>query len=343
MLKDFLQVKNLVKKFGDFTAVNDVSFSVGAGESFALLGESGCGKTTLLRSLAGLENPDRGFISINETVFFDNKNIIPVNQRNIGLVFQDYAVFPHKSVEENITFGVRSKAEKPQKLKQMMSMFHLEDQQGKMPDQLSGGQLQRVAIARTLAASPSLILMDEPFSNLDKKLGIELRNELKSIFKEEGLASILVTHDQQEALAYADKVAVMKSGKILQIGSPEDLYLFPLSIEVAEFLGNCQFIEGEATGNSAETSLGTLELARPLNGAVKVLVRPENISAEVSEQGEFTVQEMTFLGSTRVLQVTDGEKVLRVSVPSHQNIIAGSKLKIKVNSPVAAFKLPENR
>jgi len=338
MQSDFLKLENIVKKFGDFTAVNDVSFSVAAGESFALLGESGCGKTTLLRCIAGLETPNFGKIELSDSTFFENKNLIPVNQRNIGLVFQDYAVFPHKSVEENITFGVKNKAEKEEKLKQMMALFHLEDQKGKMPDQLSGGQLQRVAIARTLASSPSLILLDEPFSNLDKKLGIELRNELKGIFKKEGLASILVTHDQQEALAYADKVAVMKSGEILQIGSPEELYLLPNSLQVAEFLGNCQFIDGTANGNSVATCLGNIELSREIEGQVKVLVRPESISANLDENGLFKVQEMTFLGSSRELSVNNGQVELRLSVPSYQNISIGSTISLKINSSVVAFK-----
>lgn len=338
MQSDFLKVENLTKKFGEFTAVNNVSFSVDAGESFALLGESGCGKTTLLRSLAGLENPDCGSIEVAGSVFFQDKSLIPVNERNIGLVFQDYAVFPHKSVDENITFGIKDKTEKAIKLKQMMDLFHLNDQAGKMPDQLSGGQLQRVAIARTLAASPSLVLMDEPFSNLDKQLGIELRNELKSIFKEKGLASILVTHDQQEALAYADKVAVMKSGEILQCGTPEELYLYPDSIDVAEFLGDCQFVDGIADGKEVETSLGKIELARPINGTVKALIRPENIGAILDEQGQFTVIKVTFLGSSRELKVCNGSQEIKLSVPSYQVITLGSKISLSVNSAVVAFE-----
>ena len=338
MQSDFLKVENLTKKFGGFTAVNNVSFSVNAGESFALLGESGCGKTTLLRSLAGLETPDQGCIEVAGATFFQDKSLIPVNKRNIGLVFQDYAVFPHKSVDENIVFGIKDKAEKSIKLKQMMDLFHLNDQSGKMPDQLSGGQLQRVAIARTLASSPSLILMEEPFSNLDKQLGIELRNELKSIFKEKGLASILVTHDQQEALAYADKVAVMKSGEILQCGTPEELYLYPDSIDVAEFLGDCQFIDGIADGKEVETILGKLELARSIKGNVKSLIRPENISAKLDEQGRFTVTEMTFLGSTREVKANDSSQEIKLSVPSCQNITLGSKLSLSVNSAVVAFE-----
>ena len=337
MQSDFLKVEGLTKKFGEFTAVNNVSFTVEAGESFALLGESGCGKTTLLRCLAGLEKPHSGTIEVAGRSFFQDKTLIPVNERNIGLVFQDYAVFPHKSVDENIIFGVKNKNHKSDKLQQMMKLFKLEDQKGKMPDQLSGGQLQRVAIARTLASEPSLILLDEPFSNLDKQLGVQLRNELKSIFKSQGLASILVTHDQQEALAYADKVAVMKSGKILQIGTPEELYLYPDSIGVAEFLGNCQFVDGLSDGSSVDTCLGKLKLARSIEGKVKALVRPENIRAELDEDGQFTVQEMTFLGSTRELKVSNGKQELNLSVPSYQEISTGSKIRLEVSSAIVAF------
>ncbi|MCM8526891.1 MAG: ABC transporter ATP-binding protein [Lentisphaeraceae bacterium] len=337
MHKDFLKVEGLTKNFGRFTALNDVSFSVKQGEAFALLGESGCGKTTLLRCIAGLETPDCGSIEVEGAKFYENKSLIPVNQRNIGLVFQDYAVFPHKSVDENISFGVKDKNQKSAKLQQMLKLFHLEDQQGKMPDQLSGGQLQRVAIARTLAASPSMILMDEPFSNLDKKLGIQLRNELKEIFKDQNLASILVTHDQQEAMAYADKVAVMKSGIILQCGSPEEIYLYPDSIEVAEFLGDCQFINGTAKGQSVETSLGELALSREAKGEVKVLVRPETIQAELDENGKFEIKLITFLGSSKELTVSDGNIELSVRVPSYQSFEISSKVDLKVNSSVVAF------
>lgn len=337
MHKDFLKVEGLTKNFGRFTALNDVSFSVKQGEAFALLGESGCGKTTLLRCIAGLETPDCGSIEVEGAKFYENKSLIPVNQRNIGLVFQDYAVFPHKSVDENISFGVKDKNRKSAKLQQMLQLFHLEDQQGKMPDQLSGGQLQRVAIARTLAASPSMILMDEPFSNLDKKLGIQLRNELKEIFKDQNLASILVTHDQQEAMAYADKVAVMKSGIILQCGSPEEIYLYPDSIEVAEFLGDCQFINGTAKGQSVETSLGELALSREVEGEVKVLVRPETIQAELDENGKFEIKLITFLGSSKELTVSDGNIELSVRVPSYQSFEISSKVDLKVNSSVVAF------
>ncbi|MCM8541906.1 MAG: ABC transporter ATP-binding protein [Lentisphaeraceae bacterium] len=337
MQSDFLKVDKLTKKFGEFTAVNNVSFSVSKGEAFALLGESGCGKTTLLRCLAGLETPDSGSIKVAESTFFQDKSLIPVNQRNIGLVFQDYAVFPHKSVTENITFGVRDKSAKSVKLEEMMKLFHLEDQEGKMPDQLSGGQLQRVAIARTLAASPSLILMDEPFSNLDKKLGIQLRNELKEIFKEQNLASILVTHDQQEALAYADKVAVMKSGEILQCGTPEELYLLPESIEVAEFLGNCQFIEGQADGEFIETALGRTKLSRSVKGNVKALVRPENISVIVDETGEYKVNKSTFLGSSKELTVSDGKREIKCIIPSYQQCAINSRVALQVKSAIVAF------
>ena len=333
----FLEVESLSKKFGNFTAVDRVSFSINKGESFALLGESGCGKTTLLRCLAGLETPHSGSIEVAGKKFYENKNLIPVNERNIGLVFQDYAVFPHKSVDENISFGVRDKTKKAEKLRQMLELFKLSDQKGKMPDQLSGGQLQRVAIARTLASDPSLILLDEPFSNLDKQLGVQLRNELKSIFKSRGLASILVTHDQQEAFAYADTVAVMKNGIILQTGSPEELYLNPGSYEVAEFLGNCQFLEGEAKGKFVSTAIGDLSLSKEMQGAVSVLLRPENIIAELDENGDFEVSSMTFLGSSREFELTNGKVQLKVISPVHVNYPVLSKVKLSVNSAVVAF------
>ena len=197
--------------------------------------------------------------------------------------------------------------------------------------------MQRVAIARTLASDPSLILLDEPFSNLDKQLGVQLRNELKSIFKSRGFASILVTHDQQEAFAYADTVAVMKNGIILQTGSPEELYLNPGSYEVAEFLGNCQFLEGEAKGKFVSTAIGDLSLSKEMQGTVSVLLRPENIIAELDENGDFEVSSMTFLGSSREFELTNGKVQLKVISPVHVNYSVLSKVKLSVNSAVVAF------
>jgi iron(III) transport system ATP-binding protein len=338
MQSDFLKVEKLTKKFAAFTAVDDVSFRVNTGEAFALLGESGCGKTTLLRCIAGLEVASTGAISVDGRDFFRDKSLIPVHQRNVGLVFQDYAVFPHKSISENILFGVRDKKRHQETLEQMLSLFKLEDQRDKMPDQLSGGQLQRVAFARTLAASPSLMLLDEPFSNLDKQLGVQLRNELKEIFTERKLPSILVTHDQQEAFAYADRIAVMKGGKILQCDTPEELYLNPVSLDVAHFLGNCQFMLGEGHGLVATTAIGDVSLKNDFHGPVKILIRPENIELMANENGTFKILSSVFLGGIRELTVTDENIVLKIHVASFKSFEPGTRVSLSPSCSLPAFK-----
>jgi iron(III) transport system ATP-binding protein len=337
-MSNFLEVKNVSKKFGNFTAVNDVSLSLLKGQALALLGESGCGKTTLLRCLAGLEVPCSGSITLDERSFFHSSKSMPTHKRNIGFVFQDYAVFPHKSVKDNITYGIKEPKHKKDILDRMLKLFKIEDQQSKMPAQLSGGQLQRVAIARTLASSPSLILLDEPFSNLDKKLAIELREEIKNILTAENLPSILVTHDQQEAFAYADMVAIMKGGQILQCGPPEELYMSPHSQDVAEFLENCQFIEAESDGKHANTFIGSIPVNNDITGKVKVLLRPENIVLEEKSSGTFKIIANKFLGGIRELTVTDGNIKLKVYTSSYKIYSSEAQFSLKALHGVTVFK-----
>jgi iron(III) transport system ATP-binding protein len=339
MSSDFLKITNLSKTFGSFTAVNEVSFSLAKGEAFALLGESGCGKTTLLRSIAGLENPCRGVIQLDGCKLFDSKVLVPPNKRNIGIVFQDYALFPHKNVADNITFGIEKHPEKKHILDKMLQLFRIEDQRAKMPSQLSGGQLQRVATARTLAFSPALVLLDEPFSNLDKQLALELRHEIREIFRKEELSSILVTHDQQEAYACADRIAVMKRGQLLQIDTGEELYCHPNSIEVAEFLGNRQFITGHAQGEKATTPIGEVRLSQPRQGAVKILLHPESLELQPDEQGEYTVEVNSFMGSFRAITLKKEGTRLNAQVPHFCHLPTGCKVALKVPRPVLAFEV----
>ena len=332
-MSDFLKVESLTKQFQKFTAVKNVSFSLKKGEAFALLGESGCGKTTLLRCIAGLENPQSGTIKLLDEDITQK----PVHLRNIGIVFQDYAIFPHKSVADNITYGIKNGGDKKAVLKKMLELFKIADQKDKMPSQLSGGQLQRVAIARTLAANPSIVLLDEPFSNLDKKLAIELRTEIRAALKKEELPSVLVTHDQQEAFAFADKVAVMKEAEILQVGTPEDVYLKPKSLVIAEFLGHCQFIKGVSDGESITTSIGTIPVNNGVSGKVQALLRPENIAIEIDPDGRFSVEQDDFLGGNRMLIVTDGNIKLTVQMTSYLKVPLKTKVSLNALSAVPVF------
>ncbi len=277
-----LQVSNLAKKFvqdGPFV-LDDVSFSVTEGESFGILGPSGCGKTTLLRIIAGFEQPSRGSISINGRVVRDKATRIPPEQRGVGFVFQDYALFPHLSVRENVRFGVRSKngRDRESRVNHVLQILDLMDLADRTPHDLSGGQQQRVAIARSLAPSPKILLMDEPFSNLDAMLRQEARKEVRNVLRNEGVTSVLVTHDQEEALSFADRVAVVWNGRIEQIGPPEEIYARPSTLFVAQFLGRTNLILSEVKGTTARTPIGDLAVDRSFEGPALLSLRPEHLS-----------------------------------------------------------------
>jgi sulfate transport system ATP-binding protein len=262
-----IEVRNICKQFGDFTAVNDVSLQVGAGELLALLGPSGSGKTTLLRMIAGLESPDSGSILLNDE---DATKHDPARRR-VGFVFQHYALFRHMTIFENVAFGLRvqsrkvrpSKAEIRDKVSQLLSLVQLERLAGHYPNQLSGGQRQRVALARALAVEPKLLLLDEPFGALDAKVRKELRRWLRRLHDEIHIASVFVTHDQEEALEVADRVAVMNQGRLEQVGTPQEVYDNPASAFVYNFLGNVNLFHGRI--DSGRARIGTLDVELPEN------------------------------------------------------------------------------
>ncbi|MCG3731483.1 ABC transporter ATP-binding protein [Vibrio cincinnatiensis] len=272
-----IEAHRLVKTFSgsDLPAVTDVSFQLQAGEILALLGPSGCGKTTTLRMLAGFEQPDQGKIALH------GKEVthLPAQLRNIGIVFQDYALFPHMTVEQNIMFAMRStpKIERAEKASPWLELMRLENLRHRYPSELSGGQQQRVALARTLAAEPDLVLLDEPFSNLDAALRESTRNEMRHLFKRSGTTVILVTHDQAEALSFADKIGVMQQGKLTQIGTPQQVYQHPHNAFVAQFLGHTNLLPGLVEGEYANTRLGEIHLPGLTQTAVTLSIRPEDI------------------------------------------------------------------
>ncbi|HEY8283620.1 MAG TPA: ABC transporter ATP-binding protein [Chloroflexota bacterium] len=244
-----VEVSNLVKRFGTTLAVSDVSFSLADGQLMALLGPSGSGKTTVLRMLAGLERPDAGTIAIHGNVVFDKRHDVAAENRDIGMVFQDYALWPHMTVAQNISFGLRLRRLSHQataaRVSEMLALVHLDGLDHRYPDQLSGGQQQRVAIARALASRPRLLLLDEPLSNLDAALREEMRIEMVRLLKAQGITTIYVTHDRIEALAMSDTIVVMRDGRVAQIGTPEDLYARPSSAFIAGFLGAANFVAGD--------------------------------------------------------------------------------------------------
>lgn len=282
-----ITIKNVTKKFGATTAVDGVSLEIRKGELFFLLGPSGCGKTTILRMIAGFETPDSG------ELFFDERAIgtIPAYKRNTGMVFQNYALWPHMSVEQNVAYGLDERGipgtEKKDRVLKALQSVRMDTYASRMPNQLSGGQQQRIALARALVIEPDAVLLDEPLSNLDAGLRIEMRHEIRRIHDETGITMVYVTHDQKEALSMADRVAVMSMGRVEQVGAPRDIYLTPANRFVATFVGEANLLEGsikalEAGTASIETALGTFKARRggtgPTVGARALcMIRPEGI------------------------------------------------------------------
>jgi len=283
-----LSLSEVTKAFGPETAVDDVSLDVRSGELLTFLGPSGCGKTTTLRTIAGLEEPTEGEIALGDEVVAGDGAFVPPEQRDVGIVFQNFALFPHLTVRENIAFGLTDAdaAESEARVDELLELVEMTEHGEKTPDQLSGGQKQRVALARSLAPEPEVLLLDEPFSNLDVRLRVEMREEVRRILKKAGVTAISVTHDQEEALSISDRVAVMNDGQIEQVGRPESVFERPESKFVASFLGRASFLEGELRDGKVDTGIGRFD-AVTLEGydtvydgaPVDVLVRPDDLRA----------------------------------------------------------------
>lgn len=286
-MSDILSIQRLTKRFSAAAppVVDEVSFTVGNGEIVALLGPSGCGKTTTLRLVAGFEHADAGTVTVGGRMLTGPSVHVPPEARGVGVVFQDYALFPHLSVLENVVFGLQRlpRSQRVTRAREILKLVGLSGYEQRRPHQLSGGQQQRVAIARTLAPMPKLVLLDEPFSNLDALLRQATRQEIRAVLKEAGLSALLVTHDQEEALSFADRVGVMRAGRIEQVGTPEEVYYRPRTLFVAQFLGRTNLLFSQATGDTAETPLGPIGLNRPAAGDVLLAVRPEHLTLEAPE------------------------------------------------------------
>lgn len=273
-----VSLRGVTKRFGAQVVVDQVSLDITDGELFFLLGPSGCGKTTLLRCLAGFYIPDAGQIFIGD----DDATRMPAHQRDTAMVFQSYALWPHLTVSENVAFGLTMRgvpaAELTRRVADALAMVKMADRAADRPTQLSGGQQQRVALARALVVRPRCLLLDEPLSNLDAKLRLEMRAEIRRICKEAGLTAIYVTHDQKEALAIADRLAVMEQGRLAQVGEPRAVYERPANRFVAGFIGETNFIEGRVVRSGAvETAFGVVQCATPAEGPVTLSLRPEVI------------------------------------------------------------------
>ena len=296
-------IKNAVKKYGDFTAVNGISLNIEQGEFFTLLGPSGCGKTTLLRMIAGFNTVDGGEICFDEQVI----NTLPAHKRDIGMVFQNYAIFPHLNVADNVAYGLKArKVPKEQivpRVDEALKMVQIDQLKTRQPNELSGGQQQRVALARAFVIEPGVLLMDEPLSNLDAKLRVQMRTTIKKLQRRLGITTVYVTHDQEEALAISDRIAVMNQGNIMQIGKPEEIYRKPANPFVANFIGVSNFIDCTLDGQDPKAAVVKLHdghsfqmpLRAPYSGEVILSARPEQLFfSETGLPGRVNMS--TFLG-----------------------------------------------
>jgi putrescine transport system ATP-binding protein len=331
----YVRIQNITKKFGDFTAVNNVSLKIYKGEIFCLLGGSGCGKSTLLRMMAGFESPTSG------SIFLDGQDMagVPPYERPVNMMFQSYALFPHMTVEQNVAFGLKQegmpKDEIAQRVSEMLALVKLSEFTKRKPHQLSGGQRQRVALARSLIKRPKLLLLDEPLGALDKKLREQTQFELVNIQERLGVTFVIVTHDQEEAMTLATRIGVMNRGRIVQVGTPHEIYEFPNTLFTAEFIGNVNMFEGRVVEDEPDhVTIESAELGAPIfighgistapDAIVWTAVRPEKmvlaraapaIANQNAAQG--VIREIAYMGDMSVFIVQlDSGKTVRITQPN---------------------------
>lgn len=330
-----IRARSVTKSYGSEIVLSDFNLDVWNGSIVGILGISGSGKTTALRLLAGFDKPDSGIIEMRNRVISSEDTFLPPEERNVGMVFQDYALFPHLNVEKNISFGLSRDEIKSGRLEEVLSMCNLETYRNKFPQELSGGQQQRVSLARALAPKPEVILLDEPFTSLDAHMARDLREEVVSLLRQTETTAIIVTHDQEEALSVCDVVSVLENGSVIQSATPQEIYLNPVSQTVANSVGDPNILKGFSVEGRVETSLGTFVTA--YNGALDVSIRPECIELLLDSEGSYVVKECTFYGHDQVIsfQNSKGEVFRARSLP---NTIyeAGDKVNINI-SEVTTF------
>ena len=340
-------IKHALKKYGDNVIIPDLSLDIREGEFFTLLGPSGCGKTTLLRMIAGFNSIEGG------DFFFGEKRINDLDpaKRNIGMVFQNYAIFPHYTVRKNVEFGLKNKKFPKDKIKtqseKFMKLMQIDQYADRMPERLSGGQQQRVALARALCIEPDVLLMDEPLSNLDAKLRVEMRTVIKNIQHSVGITTVYVTHDQEEAMAVSDRIAVMNAGVIQHVGTPKSIYQRPANLFVATFIGRSNVIKGKLVVDGGKTYLETLSgyraeihTVRPeqqKEQEITLSVRPEEflLDRDSTEGISAIVDDCVFLGLNThyFVHLSSGEEVEIIQESSIDSIIEpGSEIKLKINT-----------
>jgi iron(III) transport system ATP-binding protein len=345
-----VSIKGVTKSYGDanMAAVTDLNLEIGDNQFITLLGPSGCGKTTTLRLIAGYMAPDAGTIHVDGTLMSSKDTLVLPEHRGMGMVFQNYAVWPHKTVYENVVFGLKLRnvpaAQARERVDNALGLVNLSGYENRLPNQLSGGQQQRVALARSLVVEPDILLLDEPLSNLDAKLRERMRGELKHLQRRTGITFIYVTHDQAEALALSDQIAVIHAGRLQQYGSPREVYSRPANRVVADFMGNVNLLPGEVTqtknGRADISIAGILHTSAPIppglsNGArLDVAVRPENVILSPTPHAgaaQAEVTEHVFLGNINEYQIKLGDQSLRVQTHPKDSYAVGDTVGIAVD------------
>ena len=344
-----LIVENLSLNYEDNKVLRDINFEIKDSEILALVGPSGSGKTSLIRCITGLQNPNEATIKISEKIIFSSTIDIPIEKRDIGIVFQDFALFPHMTVENNIQYGMDVNNTKHKSLSQLSSLtdlmlmtgiYHLRD---RYPDELSGGEQQRVALARSLAPRPKILLMDEPFSNLDPNLRIQLRMEVRRILKYLKISCLFVTHDQQEALYMGDRIIVLNEGEIQQIDENKKVFQNPSNQFVAEFIGLADFIDGEIKDKYANTELGKIEVqSNASNGeTVNIMLRPDDITITKNNAGNGFVVQREYRGMYYIYYIKLNSGKIVKSLSSHTNDFnVGTKVDVELTPghPLICYK-----
>ena len=324
------------KSFGPVVALDGFDLCIKSGALTALLGPSGCGKTTALRVMAGFERPDGGEVLVGEREVASPTAWVPPEKRRVGMVFQDWALFPHLDVMGNVAFGLPKGEHR--RVREVLEMVSLDRFAERMPHELSGGQQQRVALARALAPRPAVVLLDEPFSNLDASLRGRLRAEVKQVLRAAEATAVFVTHDQEEALAIGDQLAVMSEGRILQTGAPHEVYRRPASRAVAELVGEANFLSGVVRSGRAHTAVGAVEAQGRCDGDVVVMVRPETVSLE-SGDGAGRIVDAEFYGHDQLVRarLEDGSSLDVRLLGPRPDLVIGSCVRVRLTAAPQLF------
>lgn len=335
-----VSVRNLTKRFGSVIALRGVDLDVQPGELLALLGPSGCGKTTALRLLAGFERPDEGTVVLNGVTVAGGATFVPPERRRVGVVFQDFALFPHLTVAANLGYGItRARSRRRRRVGEMLELIGLVDEADRMPSELSGGQQQRVALGRALAPEPAVVLLDEPFSNLDAALRVRMRTELQAILRAADATAVFVTHDQEEALSIADRIAVMREGRILQVDTPSELYAHPHDAFVASFVGDADLLPATSDGTVVDSPIGDLVAAPGASaGPVSAVLRPEQVRVWLDGQGLGRVGRIEYFGHDQLVTVELGDGLtVRSRLGPGRVLVRGDRVSVAVAGTVLVF------